>query len=405
MALSAGLARTILHVDADAFFASVEQRDDPKLRRRPVAVGTGVVASCSYEARQHGVRTAMRLAEARRCCPELIVVPGHYPRYEQIARQLLALCRERTPQVEAAALDDLYLDLSGACPAWSERRSGELREQVRDELGISISAGSGSNKLVAQVATRRAKPGRHVGVPPGEERSFLAPWPVRVLPGAGSKVEAQLDRLNVRRVREVGVMPAGLLRQLFGVNGLRLHEYAHGLDFRLVVPERRPQRVSRRTSFDPPQGDPAFLLAMLDYLLERAATWLRYHDLAARGLTLTLRYGDFQSADGHERLNPPTQQDDLLREAAHSRWARLYTRRLPLRLIGVELTPLTPADRQGSLFADPGEERRQRLTACKDAVRRRFGFTSLLSGTALQLTDALPHDRNNLHLRTPCLTR
>jgi DNA polymerase-4 len=392
-------------VDADAFFASVEQRDDPRLRRRPVAVGTGVVASCSYEARRHGVRTAMRLAEARQRCPELIVVPGHYPRYEQVARHLLALCRERTPRVEAAALDDLYLDLSGFCPDWNDHRAGELREQVRDELGISISAGAGNSKLVAQVATRQAKPGRHVYVSAGQEQSFLAPWPVRVLPGAGPKVESRLDRLNVRRVGEVRVMPAPLLRHLFGVNGLRLHEYAHGLDFRPVEPERRPQRVSRSTSFDPPQGNPAFLLAMIDYLLERAASWLRYHDLAARGLTLSLRYGDYQAAEGRERLNPPTQDDETLREAVHERWVRLYTRRLPVRLVCVELSPLVAAERRPDLFADPDDDRRRRLTACKDAIRRRFGFTSLLSGTALQLTNALPHDRNNLHLRTPCLTR
>ncbi len=396
--------RQILHLDADAFFASVEQRDDPRLRGRPVAVGTGVAASCSYEARRYGVRTGMRLAEARQRCRKLIVVPGQYPRYEQVARQLLALCHERTAQVEAAALDDLYLDLTASARD-SGRVAGELREAVHDEVRISVSVGAGSNKLVAAIATKKAKPGGQVHVPPGQERSFLAPWPAAVLPGAGRKVRVELDRLNVQRVGEVGAMPAPLLRRLFGATGRKLHEYAHGIDHRPVQARRRPHSVSRRTSFDPPVGDRAFLRAMLDYLLERAAGWLRYHDLASRGVTLTLSYGDYETATGHEVLHAPTQCDDVLRAAARERFGKLYTRRLPLRLVGVELAPLAPADPQPGLFVHPLDERRRRLTACKDAVRRRFGFTALLSGGALRLTEAVPHDRENLLLRTPCLTR
>jgi DNA polymerase-4 len=144
---------------------------------------------------------------------------------------------------------------------------------------------------------------------------------------------------------------------------------------------------------------------MLSYLLERAASWLRYQELAASGLTLMLRYGDYQTATGHERFPHPTQRDDLLREAAHERLVRLYTRRLPLRLLGVELTPLTVAVPQAQLFGDSHDERQRRLAACKDAIRQRFGFTSLLSGSVLGLTKALPSDREHLRLRTPCLTR
>src|SRR6059036_1661068 len=168
--------RAIVHLDGDAFFASLEQRDDPQLRGKPVAVGTGVVASCSYEARHDGVRTGMRLAEARWRCRHLIVVPGEYLRYEQAARQMLALCQERTPLVEAAALDDLYLDLTQARADSGERVAQELREQVREEIRISVSVGIGGNKLVAQVATKEAKPGRQVRVKSGEEQAYLAPW-------------------------------------------------------------------------------------------------------------------------------------------------------------------------------------------------------------------------------------
>src|SRR5438132_12691106 len=145
----------ILHLDADAFFASVEQRDDPRLRGQPVAVGTGVVASCSYESRRWGVRTAMRLSEARRLCPPLLVLPGDYRRYEQAGRRILAICQELTPLVEIAALDDLYLELPP--PHEPERTAGVIHAQVRDEVGLSVSLGLGVNKLIARVATREAK--------------------------------------------------------------------------------------------------------------------------------------------------------------------------------------------------------------------------------------------------------
>jgi DNA polymerase-4 len=393
-----------LHLDADAFFASVEQRDDARLRGRPVAVGTGVVASCSYEARRWGVRTGMRLVEARQRCRALLVLPGDYRRYEQAARHVLAICLERTPRVQVAALDDLYLDLTGSAGT-PERTAAELRGQVRAEVGLSVSLGIGSNKLVARVATQEAKPGRQVLVAAGAERPYLAPWPAQVLPGVGSRVRDRLHRLNVQRVGEVAAMPAAVLCGLFGERGRVLHRLAHGIDPRPVEPHRPPQSVSRRTSFDPPTGDEAFLRAMLDHLLERCASWLRFHGLATRGLALTLRYGDYETADGRASFRRATADETTLKEAARERFGRLYARRLPLRLLGVELTPLAAPDGQASLFPDEEQERGRRLAACKDAIRQRFGFMALMSGSALVLASRLEHDRDNFRLRTPCLTR
>jgi DNA polymerase-4 len=395
--------RSILHLDADAFFASIEQRDDPKLRGQPVAVGTGVVASCSYEARRYGVRTGMRLAEARRLCRELVVVPGEYPRYEQAARRVLAVCQEQTPLVEVAALDDLYLDLTRQSRL--EHVARDLRAQIREEVRLSVSLGVGANKLVAKVATKQAKPGGQVLVPAGSEREYLAPWPARVLPGVGPKVVSRLERLNVHRVGEVADVPLPVLGGLFGAPGRVLWEQARGIDPRPVEPHKPQQSVARRTSFDPPVADRAFLQAMLTYLLERAVSWLRFHDLATKGLVLTIRYGDYQSLEGRAPFRRPTVDEGVLKEAARERFERLYQRRLPLRLLGVELAPLGPPDRQPALFPDPAEERARRLADCKDAIRRRFGFTALLSGSALQLAEQLDRDRENFRLRTPCLTR
>jgi DNA polymerase-4 len=408
-----------LHLDADAFFASVEQRDDPGLRGRPVAVGTGVVASCSYESRRWGVRTGMRLTDARRLCPALLVLPGDYRRYEQAARRILAICEERTPRVEVAALDDLYLDLTqepALAPAALQTLALELAAQVRHEVGLHVSMGAGSNKLIARVATLQAKQGKcrtkdnptppssFRSVPAGQERAYLAPWPAEVLPGVGPKILARLERLNVHRVGEVASMPVPVLCGLFGPRGRRLRDLAQGIDPRPVEPVRPPRSVSRRTSFEPPMSDLPFLRAMLDHLLERAASWLRFHGLAARGLTLSLCYGDYQGVAGRESFGGPGEEEQL-KEAARERLARLYTRRLPLRLLGVELAPLQRQSDQRELFPDPAAERARRLKACKDAVRRRFGFMALVSGSALVLAEQIDHDRENFRLRTPCLTR
>ncbi|HZT82076.1 MAG TPA: hypothetical protein VFA26_17750, partial [Gemmataceae bacterium] len=253
--------------------------------------------------------------------------------------------------------------------------------------------------------TKEAKPGRLVRVAGGQERPYLAPWSVRVLPGVGPKVEARLDRLNVGRVGEVAAVPLPVLCGLFGERGRTLHRQAHGIDPRPVEPHREQQSVGRRTSFDPPAGDLAFLRAMLDYLLERACSWLRFHGLATRGLLLTIRYGDYESAEGRVPFRRPTASEQELKEAARDRFGRLYVRRLPLRLLGVELAPLTPPDPQPDLFPDPAAERARRLDECRDAIRRRFGFLSLTSGAALHLTGRLEHDRDNFRLRTSCLTR
>jgi DNA polymerase-4 len=403
----------VLHVDVDAFFASVEQRDEPSLRGRPVAVGTGVVASCSYESRRWGVCTGMRLTDARRLCPGLIVLPGDYRRYELASRRILGISLEYTRCVEMAALDDLYLDLTGHGFDNASRFARRIAKQVLDEVGLRVSLGMGTSKLVAAVATQEVKDNRSrtgsqenlAVAPPGAEAEYLSGWPAEILPGIGPKASGQLAQLNVRRVGEVASMPLAVLLGLFGPRGKTLRNLARGIDPRPVEPHRPSQSVSRCTSFDPAVSEMSFLEAMLSHLLERAASWLRWHDQAAKGLTVRLRYADHQSAEAHATLPKPSNDEGQLKPLARAKLARLYSRRLPLRLLGVELSPLTATDRQAELFPDPRAERGRRLSACKDDIRRRFGFMSLLSGTSLQLADQLRHDRDNYHLRTPCLTR
>ncbi len=355
----------------------------------------------------------MRLSDARRLCRDLLVLPGDYRRYEQAARRMLAVCLEQTPRVEVPALDDLYLDITQP-DVDAAAVAAVLRAQIKAEVGLNTSAGAGTSKLVAAVATEDAKNRRMrtqtacsplVVVPPGGEAAYLAPWPAEALPGVGHKMREALERLNVRRVGEVAGMPLSVLCGLFGERGRVLRDRARGVDPRPVLSYRPPQSVSRCTSFDPPTADCDFLNGMLDHLLDRAASWLRFGGLATRGLTLTLRYGDYRSDQARETFRPAVDDEGRFKAAAHERFSRLYLRRLPLRLLGVELSPLQPAERQAALFPDPTVERARRLAECKDAVRRRFGFMALLSGSALVLNGRLERDRDNFRLRTPCLTR
>ncbi|NBS88804.1 hypothetical protein EBS67_02165, partial [bacterium] len=235
----------IVHLDVDAFFASIEQRDDPKLKGIPVAVGTGVVASCSYEAKRDGIKTGMRLSQARQLCKSLRVVPGDHRRYEIAGRQILGICKEHSSIVEMASLDDLYMQLAQTGPTERQQITSALREQIFQEVGLKVSMGMGSNKMIANVATHHAKelrissqrktasrwiPGtailaetKHfspvVAVFPGNEQNYIAPWPVEILPTVGAVGKEKFTRLNVNRVAEVAALPLEVLCAMFQKRG------------------------------------------------------------------------------------------------------------------------------------------------------------------------------------------
>ena len=421
----------IAHLDVDAFFASLEQRDDVSLRNRPVAVGTGVVASCSYEAKREGVKTGMGLAQAKTLCRSLVIVPGDHRRYEQAGRQILGICKEHSSAVEMSALDDLYMQVQAPEPCADKNHVAFLRSQILDEVGVRVSIGMGANKFLANIATHHAKmlrvrmgqkttspwfPGAVVLRSRGEDSplvmvqsehagSYLRPWPVSLLPGVGRNGVEKFRQISVHRVGEVADMPLEVLCVLFGKRGAVLRELAHGKDDRPLCVGKPPLTVSRRSSFDPPTGDINFLLAMMDHLVERAVSWVRFQGLAARTLKVFIRYGDHQENDGGESFRVAEIREDVLRQAARQKLLSLYTRRLPLRLVGVELARLEKPLAQATLFVDPEQEKQQRLCAVRDEVRRKFGFMSIVRGTSLLLDQKLTSDRDNFRLRTPCLNR
>jgi len=421
----------IVHLDVDAFFASIEQRDDPKLKGLPVAVGTGVVASCSYEAKREGVKTGMRLGIAKQLCKSLRIVSGDHRRYEIAGRQILGICKEHSAAVEMTSLDDLYMQLAQTGHDKQQQIATGLREQILDEVGLKVSMGMASNKLIANVATHHAKelriscqrktasrwiPGtsiigetRHfspvVTVMPGCEKNYIRPWPVEILPGVGALGKEKFQRLNANKVEDVARLPLEVLCTMFQKRGPILHEYSMGNDPRPLIISRNPESISRCTSFNPPTAEQVFLDAMLAHLLDRAVSWMRFNKFAARSLKIYLRYGDFKDAHNNINFKTACDSDSTLYQAAKEKLAMLLSRRLPLRLLGVELGRLEPACTAVQLFPDPEKERADRLSKCKEDIRSRFGFMAVTPGSSLVLAKDLNHDRDNFKLRTPCLTK
>jgi DNA polymerase-4 len=420
------MERRILHLDIDALLASIEQLRDPSLRGKPVVVGTGVVASRSYEAKARGVDTAVSLAEAKRRCPELVICPGDARLAERYRQAVAEVVRCFTPVVEVCSLDDLYGDLTGVplrvqqsladSTASDGERSlralcSELRAEVRAATGLSVAQGIGSSRTVARLATTRAKPGGICEVPAGSELEFLAGFAIDDLPGAGPKTAAALHRLGVHTVGELRAVDRELLRQSFGARGEELFWRCRGLDDAPVRSAPLLQSISRETSFEP-RGDGlpqqrSFLRAMLGYLVDRAAAELRAHALRCRTVAVRLRHVDGVQDEKSRTQRAATDRTDLLgRTAGELLDVLLAQRRVLVRLVGVTLASLAPAAAavQGELFAER-EQQRGRLFAAVDAVRARHGFGAVLAAGSAGLLGLVPHGPHGFRLRTPSLTK
>lgn len=416
--------RRILHVDIDAFLASVEQLRDPAVLGKPVAVGTGVVASRSYEAKRRGVDTAMPLHEALRRCPELIVREGDSRLVERYRQKVAEVIQRFSPVVEVCSLDDFYADLTGVplvvaqviedpTELSSERTLAglcrELRKQVRKETGLSIAQGLGSTRTVARLATTKAKPGGICEVPTGHEREFLADFSIDLLPGVGPKSQQLLHKVGIDSVRQLWGVDRELLRQSFGARGDDIWLRCRGLDDAPVKATPTLRSISRETSFEPRDEvgsqQRSFLRGMLAYLLDRATTELRQQQLLARTVQVKLRHVDGISGERSRSIREASDRTDVWMDIAGTLLDELLSRRVLVRLVGVTLTSLQPRGlHQGQLFAAE-DTSRQKLFAAVDAVRKRHGFGSLVVGASSELLGQVPHGPHGFRLRTPSLTK
>jgi DNA polymerase-4 len=404
--------RRIMHIDLDAFFVSVEQVLNPELKGKPVLVGgkperRGVVAAASYEARAFGVHSAMPLITASRLCPQAIFIQGNFSRYREASQKFMAILADFSPYLEPMGIDEAYLDVTGF-ESWhgSIRQMAEkIKRRVSRELGLCASIGIASSKIVAKIASDFSKPDGLLEVPPGEERSFLAPLPVGKLPGIGKKSECVLHDLGIRTIGRLAKMPVTALRSHFGAYGELMREHACGIDDRAVEPPASAKSVSRETTFDTDTRDAAFLNATLRYLSERVGSDIREKGKLAKRVTLKVRYADFTTITRQQTVTQPTDADqtifgtglDLLRR-------ELALEKQPVRLIGIGVSRLLEAGRQQDML-DTSALRMEKLNSVIDHIRRKHGFTAIQTGRTLRLKDIFPESDNGYTLHTPSLSR
>jgi DNA polymerase-4 len=398
----------IIHLDIDAFFASVEQILIPSLRGRPVAVGSGVIASCSYEARARGLSAAMPLASARKLCPELVVLPGSYGIYRCFTARVWELCRDVAPAVETF-LDDAYLDVRGTELLYPDLTAtvAHLRARIREDTGLAATAGIGPNRMIARLTSKTAKPDGLGVTRPEDVEAFLVDRHVSDIPGIGPRTAEVLSKFNVRTVRELRALTRESLVAIFGKNGSAIYERARGLDTRAVNAREVPKTISRETTFHDETTDGREMRSMLHYLVERAMKAVRELGLLTRTVAVKLRYNDFKGDEARTRLREPTRLEHHVLDAALSLLARLHTRRVSVRLVGVTLSGLSleDVDQMQLIQPDDEEERAARLASALDELRARFGFGAVTAGKSIELLGKLRQDSNGYVLRTPCLTK
>jgi DNA polymerase-4 len=393
--------RAIIHLDLDAFYASVEQLRRPELRGRPVIVGgaedehgraitnRGVVSAASYEVRRFGVHSAMPLAMAMRLCPQAVVVPVDFVAYRDKSAQVFAIARAVTPQVEPLSLDEAYLDVTA-----SRRRFGEPPEiaaRLRDEIfaatGLHASFGVATTKVIAKVASDLRKPRGFVVVPPGEEAAFLAPLPVRRLPGLGPAAERALNGLGITTLGQLAALPIDVVRRRLGEHaGASLRQRAQGVDDSEVVVPGRPKSVSREETFFQDVSDRAVLAERMRHLAADVGRRLRHGDWRGRTITVKLRYSDFTTLSRQVSLPGATDADVLIARTGMSLLDATWTGH-PVRLLGVGVSSLEDAS-QLDLFDAPALERDEKLDRVLDQLRTRFGDDAVRRGaTAARLRD------------------
>jgi DNA polymerase-4 len=404
--------RTIMHIDLDAFFVSVEQALNPELRGKPVVVGgkpdrRGVVAAASYEARAFGLHSGMPLVTAVRLCPQAIFIEGNYHRYSEASRKFMAILADFSPFLEPVGIDEAYLDVTGfeSLHGTIRQMALKIKKRVKDELGLVASIGIASCKVVAKVASDYSKPDGLVEVPPGQESDFFAPLPIGKLPGIGKKTEQVLKGLGINTLGEFVRMPSSALKNRFGVFGEELHRLARGIDDRAVLPPEEAKTISRETTFPRDTGDKDFLMATLRYLAERVGAELREYGKQARCVAIKVRYEDFTTITRRRTLNQPTDTDQVIFQTGSELLQTALTAdKRAVRLIGTGVSSLNEPARQLSLI-EATDRRLEKLNRAVDRIRDKYGFTAIQTGRTLRLKDIFPEHGRDYTLPTPSLSR
>jgi len=382
---------TILHVDMDAFFVSVELLERPELRGKPVVVGgrpdqRGVVSAASYEARKFGIQSAMPLRTAGKLCPHAIFLDGHHAKYGEWSDRVAAILAKFSPVVEMVSIDEAYLDLAG-----TERLHGPpfaaahtLLRTITKTTGLPCSAGLGSTRLVAKVASEQAKPRGLLWIPAGREPRFLAQLPVRKIPGIGEVTERALRAMGIEYVHQLADYPLEKLQQIFGQWGTALYRKARGGDSYEFVLDAEPKSISQNHTFAEDTSDVAAMESMLSHLSQKACKRLREAGLSARTLTITIRYTGFDTYTRSKTLIDPLQFDSDAFAVFVSLFREHRNVQRKVRLIGVALSGLTHGNAQLDLLDPERRAKLDKLTRAADSLRDRFGFGKIQFGGSLR---------------------
>lgn len=386
--------KAVAHMDLDTFFVSVERLIDSRLNGKPILIGgttdRGVVASCSYEARAFGVHSAMPMKMARQLCPEAVIIRGNSANYTKYSHMVTEIVQETVPVVEKTSIDEFYLDLTGMDRFFGcYKVASELRQRIIRETGLPISFGLSVNKTVSKVATGEAKPNNQLQIDYGFEKGFLAPLSVKKIPMVGAKTYQTLCNLGVKKIHTVQQMPAEMMQSVLGKNGMEIWKKANGIDNSPVVPFNDRKSISTERTFDKDTTDVIKLEGIIAAMAENLAFQLRRGSKLTACVTVKVRYSDFDTRTLQKHI-PYTSADHVIIPLVREMFARLYNRRLLVRLVGVRFSNLVGGHYQINLFDDSAEQ--IKLYQAMDRIRTRFGDRSVMRAIGI---DARTIGRSN----------
>jgi DNA polymerase-4 len=380
------MERHIVHCDLDTFFVSVERLQNTALIGKPVLIGgssdRGVVASCSYEARKYGVHSAMPMRLARQLCPDAILVRGDMDQYSKYSAMVTEIISEGSPLVEKASIDEHYIDVSGmdkffGCWKWTK----ELRQRIIRETGLPISFGLSINKTVSKIATGMAKPSGEWQVQNGTERSFLAPLSIKIIPMVGAKTYTQLRNMGISKIKTLQEMEVQTMARVLGQNGVSIWKKANALDNAPVIAFAEQKSMSKEHTFEIDTIDMVLLRKILITMIDELAFDLRKEGKLTACIALKIRYSNFDTHTKQEKISY-TSSERVLTERILELFAKLYSRRMLIRLVGIKLSNLVAGSYQVDLFDDGAKE--LNLSLAMDHIRTQFGTDKIMRAVSLK---------------------
>jgi len=388
---------SIIHLDLDAFFASVEQRDNPAYRRKPLIVGgisggegnsnRGVVCAASYEARKYGVHAGMPIWEARQKCHEGIFIPSQMNKYLKASKKFFQICSNYTPLIEPLSIDELFLDVSGCESLFgsSECIGKKIKEKVWQELGIKVSVGIAENKFLAKIATNLGKPDGFYIIPSKDIKKILYPLPVSSLWGIGKKTEELLKKSGIYQVEQLAKMPDSILENLLGKNGKKIKLLAKGIDKSPVTPPSEAKSISKETTFSTNITEKAILIKELLKISQMVGYIARKKGYKGQTITLKIRFHNFITFNKSKTLENPTHLDDIIFKTIVELLGKVRLKKGGVRLLGIRLSNLIPGNKRKQLkFARDKEDKLEQLSQSLDKIREKFGSKTITRASLLK---------------------